>query len=206
MAILGAAADAASLTTTIKAALRGIATATGITALDLGSGTGGSRTLRTYPDTAAAHTLASQGYSASATFTPAAASHTAGDCVGAAAQFSFGAPSAGRLMITSATLEIDSAAAQATAWRVYLYNVTPTSAIADDGVWNYADSDRSQYLGYIDLPSTAVDIGSNQWVESNGLNKQIKLTGTSVFGYLSNLTTLSTVAVAHIVTIHTVAV
>lgn len=45
-AILGATSDAASTTDTIKAALRGIATATGITALDLGVGTGGSRTLR----------------------------------------------------------------------------------------------------------------------------------------------------------------
>lgn len=51
-ATLGAQADAASATTTIKAALRGIATALGITAIDLGSGTGGTRTLRTILDTA----------------------------------------------------------------------------------------------------------------------------------------------------------
>lgn len=50
--ILGAAADAASATTTIKAALRAIATALGVTALDLGSGTGGTRTLRTFLDPA----------------------------------------------------------------------------------------------------------------------------------------------------------
>jgi hypothetical protein len=50
VAILGAAADAASVSTTIKAALRGIATALGVTALDLGTGTGGSRTLRVAVD------------------------------------------------------------------------------------------------------------------------------------------------------------
>jgi hypothetical protein len=50
--VLGAQADAASATTSVKAALRGIATALGITALDLGSGTGGSRTLRFFRDTA----------------------------------------------------------------------------------------------------------------------------------------------------------
>jgi hypothetical protein len=50
--ILGAAADAASATTTIKAALRAIATALGTSALDLGVGTGGSRTLRMAIDTA----------------------------------------------------------------------------------------------------------------------------------------------------------
>ena len=50
--VLGAAADAASATGSIKAALRAIATALGTTALDLGSGTGGSRTLRFFRDTA----------------------------------------------------------------------------------------------------------------------------------------------------------
>lgn len=50
--VLGTTADAASASTSIKAALRGIATALGITALDLGSGTGGTRTLRVFRDTA----------------------------------------------------------------------------------------------------------------------------------------------------------
>lgn len=48
--ILGTTADAASATTSVKAALRAIATALGVTALDLGSGTGGTRTLRTMID------------------------------------------------------------------------------------------------------------------------------------------------------------
>lgn len=49
-ATLGANADAVSLTGSISAKLRAIATALGTTALDLGSGTGGSRTLRVYQD------------------------------------------------------------------------------------------------------------------------------------------------------------
>lgn len=48
----GANADAASASGSISAKLRGIATALGITAFDLGSGTGGSRTLRLFQDTA----------------------------------------------------------------------------------------------------------------------------------------------------------
>jgi len=48
----GANADAASATGSISAKLRGIATALGVTALDLGSGTGGTRTLRFFRDTA----------------------------------------------------------------------------------------------------------------------------------------------------------
>lgn len=50
--VLGVAADAASATTSMKAALRAIATALGITALDLGQGTGGTRTLRVAIDSA----------------------------------------------------------------------------------------------------------------------------------------------------------
>lgn len=46
----GANADAASATGSISAKLRAIATALGTTALDLGSGTGGSRTIRTMID------------------------------------------------------------------------------------------------------------------------------------------------------------
>lgn len=48
----GANADAASASGSISAKLRGIATALGITALDLGTGTGGTRTLRNFQDTA----------------------------------------------------------------------------------------------------------------------------------------------------------
>ena len=48
----GANADAASATGSISAKLRGIATALGVTALDLGTGTGGTRTLRSFQDTA----------------------------------------------------------------------------------------------------------------------------------------------------------
>lgn len=48
----GANADAASATGSISAKLRGISTALGVTALDLGQGTGGSRTLRVAIDSA----------------------------------------------------------------------------------------------------------------------------------------------------------
>ena len=48
----GANADAASATGSVSAKLRGIATALGVTALDLGQGTGGSRTLRVAIDSA----------------------------------------------------------------------------------------------------------------------------------------------------------
>jgi hypothetical protein len=141
--------------------------------------------------------------SASATFTPAAASHVAGDVNGGAQEFTSMGLSAGRIMITSASLEIDGGTAEATAWRLYLFNVTPPSAIADDGAFALPSGDRASYLGQIDI-GTAVDLGDTQWVETHGINKQIKLSGTSVFAYLVNLTTLTPANVAHIVTLHAV--
>jgi hypothetical protein len=142
-------------------------------------------------------------FSASATFTPAASSHTAPACNGAAQSFASMGPSAGRIMITSASLEIDGGTAEATAWRLYLYNVTPPSALSDTTTFDVPSGDRASYLGYVDL-GTAVDLGSTQWVETNIINKQIKLAGTGLFGYLVNLTTLTPANVAHIVTLHAV--
>lgn len=148
-------------------------------------------------DTGGRLASAPAGVCASATFTPAATSHAAGDCNGAAQQFSLGAPSGCTFLITDAELEIDGGTAEATAWRLYLYNVTPPSATADDGAWDLVSGDRASFLGYVDL-GTAVDLGSTQWIETHGINKAVKLSGTSVFGYLVNLTTLTPAAVAHI--------
>jgi len=141
------------------------------------------------------------GVSASATFTPAAASHVANDVVGGAQTFALGALSGSVFMLTDAELLINSSTAQATAWRLYLYNVTPPSATADDGAWDLPSGDQASFLGYIDL-GTAIDLGSTQWIENHGVNKTIKLSGTGVFGYLVNLTTLTTAAVAHTVKLY----
>lgn len=143
-------------------------------------------------------------FSSSATFTPAAASHLAGDCNGAAAEFTSMGPSAGRILITAASIRIDGGSAEATAWRLHLYNVTPPSALADDAVWDIASGDRASYLGYIDI-GTAVDVGATQYVENVDIRKQVKLAGTSLFGYLVNLTTLTPAAVGHVVALQSVA-
>ncbi len=142
-------------------------------------------------------------FSDDAAFTPAATSHTAGDCNGVAQEFAMGAVSGSEIMITSASLMIYGATAEVSTWRVYLYNVTPPSTYADDAPWDLLTGDRASYLGYIDL-GTAVDIGGTQWVEVNSINKQVKLAGTSLFGYLVNGTTLTPANVAHTVTLHAV--
>lgn len=157
-------------------------------------GSGNLQSLLT--DTGGRLIVGPSGVYAEATFTPAAASHTAGDCNGAAAEFQLGAPSGCVFLITDADFYIDGGTAEATAWRLHLYTVTPPSAIADDGAWDVASGDRASYVGYVDL-GTAVDLGSTQAVQNPGVNRAVKLAGTSLFGYLVNLTTLTPAAVAH---------
>lgn len=152
-----------------------------------------------------------EAFSASATFTPAASSHTAGDCFGAAQEFVLrdrngGVPTSGsHLRLTSLTFTQATGTSVTSAWRLHLYNVTPPSAIADDAAWDIASGDRASYLGYVDI-SQLVDMGSTLYIDMPALTKQIKLSGTSVFGYLVNGTTLTAEAVAHTVTLHCVAV
>ncbi len=149
--------------------------------------------------------LETAGYSASATFTPAANSHTAGDSIGVAAEFTGMGPSGQHVMITSAEMRIDSGTAAASAFRLYLFNVTPPSALADDGPFVAPDGDFASFLGYVDL-GTPVDLVDNCWVETHGINKMVKLSGTSMFGYLVNLTTVTPGAVAHVVKLYTIEV
>ena len=150
-------------------------------------------------------------FTASATFTPAAASHTAGDSVGVAAEFVLkdnqgGAPAPGSTInIISASMRIDGATVETTAWRLHMFSVTPPSALADDAAFLLASGDRSSYLGYIDL-SQVIDLGDSLFIEMPNINKIITLTGTSVFGYLVNGTTLTPQAAAHVVTIRGLAV
>lgn len=141
-------------------------------------------------------------YSASASFTPAATSHTAGDAVGAAAEFALNAPTASVLKIIGASMLVAGGTNETSTWRVHLFSVTPPSAVADDGAIVIAAADRASYLGYFDF-AQLVDLGDTLYIEATP-NKIIRLTGTSVFGYLSNLTTVSTANVARTVTLHTI--
>jgi hypothetical protein len=150
-------------------------------------------------------------FTASATFTPAAASHTNGDSVGVSAEFVLkdsrgGTPQAGStVLITSASLRIDGATIETTAWRLHMFSVTPPSALADDAAFLLASGDRASYLGYIDL-SQVVDLGDSLYIEMSNIQKQMTLTGTSFFGYLVNGTTLTPQAVAHTVTVRCIGV
>lgn len=111
--------------------------------------------------------------------------YTALDVVGGALTFPSMGPSAGRIMLTSTQLELDIAAIPTgmTSFFLALYNITPPSALADNAPWDLPSGDRASFLGIVQL-GTPVDLGSTCYIETNIVNKQIKLAGTSLFGYL----------------------
>lgn len=94
---------------------------------------------------------------------------------------------------------------ETTAWRLHLHNVTPPSASADDAAFDVPSGDRASYLGYVDF-AQVLDLGSTLFIETTNIQKQVLLSGTSLFGYLVNGTTLTPQAAAHIVTLQCVAV
>lgn len=140
--------------------------------------------------------VAGAGYTSTASFARPSDTngYTAGDIEGpstsstAALEFDNIGPSAGGdIIITSASLEIDitSVPSGMTSYRLYLYNVTPPSALGDNAAWDLPSGDRASFTGqYIDL-GTPVDLGSTLLVKTDGINAQVTVpTGGKLFGYL----------------------
>lgn len=141
-------------------------------------------------------------YSSSATFTPAATSHTNGDVNGTAQEFTkIGDPGA-YIRILTATLTINGGTLETTAWAVHLFSATPPSAWADDAALDIVAADRAVYLGSIAL-AQVVDLGTTLFIATDAINKVVKLASgvSSVFGVLVNGTTLTPQNVGHVVNI-----
>lgn len=127
------------------------------------------------------------------TRTADAIAYTANDVVGAApgstAALTFaniGPAIGGEVFLTTLQFEIDIAAVISgmTSFRLYLYSVTPPSALGDNVAWDLPSGDRASFLGYVDL-GTPVDLGSTLYVETLQVNKQVTVpSGGSLFGYL----------------------
>lgn len=117
--------------------------------------------------------------------------YTANDIVGnatgstAAWTFPAIAPGAGEIYITSAALEVDLAAVPSgmTSFVLYLYNITPPSALGDNAAFDLPSGDRASFIGSVDL-GTPVDLGSTLYVRTDNLNIPVSALGTSIFGYL----------------------
>lgn len=114
--------------------------------------------------------------------------YTANDVVGGAVSFPAIAWQGADFIITSASLAIDIAAVPTgmSGFRAHLYNITPPSALADNAAWDLSAGDRDSYIGYVDL-GTPLDVGSTLYVQSTGVNVQLKAASNTVFAYLVTL-------------------
>jgi len=145
---------------------------------------------QTTPGTTDSVSVKSVGYAAPVSVTRPAnvTAYTANDVVGATAAaitFPTIGLSGGYILITSVELEYDVAAIPSglTTMALYLYNVTPPSALADNAAFDIPAGDRASFVGKIAL-GTLVDEGSTLYVRTNQVDAQVKLSGTSLFGYL----------------------
>jgi hypothetical protein len=133
--------------------------------------------------------VSSNAYRSAPTVTRAANTtpYTAGDVVGGAITFTSVGPSGGHVLVTTADLRIDISAVPSgmTTFRLYFYDVTPPSGLADNAVFDLPSGDRSAYLGYLDLPTVA-DLGATVITQTlnPGLHLKLATASTSVFAYL----------------------
>jgi hypothetical protein len=114
----------------------------------------------------------------------------------------------GDVLITDAELEISLSAVPSgmTSFTLYLYSVTPPSALADAATWDLPSGDRASFLGGINL-GTPVDLGSTLYVSTSGINLKRRLASSSVFGYLVTTGAYSGAAVtAYKVKLHAIGV
>lgn len=164
------------------------------------AGVGGAAALA-IPDAALAG-VSGRVSASSATFTPAAGAHGAVDVIGAATEFKGLSQAGGNTQIISASLLVATGTLVTTTWRVHLYSITPPSALADNAPFDITTTaDRDAYLGYIDL-AQLVDVGSTLYIQSDNLNKGIRLGGgRNAFGYLVAQSGITTENVAHVVTL-----
>jgi hypothetical protein len=139
--------------------------------------------------------------------------YTANDVLGAATgstaalEFTAMGPDARRIMLTSAELEVDAGALISGEgnYRLHLYNVTPPSALGDNVAFDLPSGDRASYLGYLDL-GTPIDLGTTLYIQTDGINKQIKLSGTSIFAYLVTIGAFTPAsATVRKITLHSIA-
>lgn len=140
---------------------------------------------------ASATTVQGLAYTGTATVTRAAntTTYAANDVVGGALTIANVGPSGGSVFVTGVQLlqNISAVPSGQTSFRLYLYNATPPSAIADNSPFTLGSGDRAAFLGYIDIGTPAL-LGTGTGTpqsQLDNINKQVKLLGsTSLFAYL----------------------
>lgn len=140
-------------------------------------------------------------------------SYGAGDVVGvtgggtACITFPNMGAGAGEVMITSTRFQRNATAliSGETSYTLHLFSIAQPAAQVDNAVFDIAAGDQASYLGSINL-GTPVDIGSTLAIEQTGVNKQVTLASSSLFGVLVTVGAYQPVSAAvHVVELHSVA-
>ena len=138
---------------------------------------------------------------ASATYTPAASSHTGLDSVGGAQTMTIPG-SAGRIIkLTGYRFSIATTTPVASVFTAFLYNSTPTVVADDDAYAVVAADGPSKFLGIVAI-AQPTDFTST-WLESQGLiaGQYIQMVTDTLTVYLQLTTTATLEAVAHKLTL-----
>lgn len=163
---------------------------------------------------ASAAISAQPGLSASVTITRPSDTTTYGaqDVVGVTGggtgciDFNLGAISGSIILITSLRFQRDATAliASEAGYTLYLFSITQPGAQADNATFTVAAGDQASYLGKIAIP-TPVDEGATLSIDVDGINKQVKLAGTHIFGTLTTTGAYQPVSAAvHRLTLHAI--
>lgn len=155
--------------------------------------------------------IAPTGFTASASFTPAAAAYSGGDIISTAQTMTFtdvnglNLPNNSLIRVTTAVMKIDVTAVPSgqTSYTLHCYNVTPPSAQADNDAWTLASGDLSSYLGSISL-GTPVDLGSALYVKSQYIDFDMRLINSKIYAELVTDGGFTATAVARQVRLHAV--
>ena len=115
--------------------------------------------------------------------------YTANDVFGTAFELTNISTANGNILLTSIDIifNITSLPSGMGAFTLFLYSITPPSAIADNGAFSLPSGDRASILtpAGISLGSAVLATGGGSVVlEADNLNLQLKPTSTSLFGYL----------------------
>ncbi|QOG20448.1 hypothetical protein [Bradyrhizobium sp. SEMIA] len=141
---------------------------------------------------------------ASGSFTPAAASYTAGNIISVAQEFVFTdakgrtVPPGSLIRLMSSVMKVAASAliSGEGAYTAHAYSVTPPSARADNTAWARASGDLSAYRGSIAL-GTPVAAGGTCYVKTQFSDVQdFEVIGNSLFLELVNAGTFVAAAVA----------
>lgn len=153
--------------------------------------------------------IGASGFYGTASFTPAAAAYLANDVMGASAEFAFtfgdgtAIPAGSLVRILTAITRIDVTGLTGTegAYALQGYSVTQPSAQADNDAWALASGDLTTYRGAIPL-GTPVDLGAALYVKSSGIDQDVRLITSSLWGRLITVAGFTATAVARQVTLY----